>query len=48
MMAVEDEVISDGSEWSVPRANIAKFMLHYLTIEDWDKKFVAVSVAKKK
>ena len=48
MMAIEDEVVPEGSEHSVPRANIAKYMLHCLTNNLWEKKLVAVSVSKKK
>ena len=46
MMAAEDEVVPEGSEWSVPRANIAQFMLECLHKKEWIKKLVAVSIAK--
>ena len=48
MMTIKDEVIPEGSEHSVPRANIAKYMLHCLTNNLWEKKLVAVSVSEKK
>ena len=48
------DVITQESEWvvggnqTVPRANLAKFMLKQLTDTTWERKYVAIAMSKSK
>ena len=44
MVAAESQVIPPGTSWSLPRANVAKFVLQLLKTDEWNKKLIAVSI----